>query len=1398
MKKWSNLILLLSLALVVSSTVLAGIHINTETEITSNSQVLQPLVNENRVQSFADNLPRASIQGTFPEPTVEIISFTDHEMQLTGYGNDTLRFSMEFKPTQTAFYYANAYLYTNTSSNQEQLGSSVYWGQTITGGTTTVATFDFCAYLLHDKNIDGPYAIYLEFYKDNGSLFTIYGHEYVHETKSYLATDFLGAPVTLTAISVNFIDNDGNSRYEWIDFILSVNVTVPGNYRFEGYIQDPNYGINDYAVTYPYLDTGSTSVTLRFRGWNFADLTSSSTVKLEYLSIAHNDYPNYIFLDSWNTFYESSTIYPTDFDVPPVILTGKFTDNVFDENGDGVYEEYWVTVEINRTRIEDGTVGICASLYVNSSMYYIENKWSDAVTLDTTGLMNVTFKFNGFYIYESGILDDMFRLDSIYGNYYHNDGNYADDINYNYFWVSSQTYIYSDFTGPGASLTGNITDMGVDKDADGLYDLLVVEVEVNVTSPSYYYISASIEIASSWVNIGYASNSTYLAAGKHWIQLVYDGPEIFKSGLDDTITLRYLYLYDETLAANIDSIDSLTLGYYIFSQFDPPKAWFTGIYSDAVFDDDSDGLWDGMKIYVEVEINDSSRYCLIGSLRNPVTGDSYWAESEPQYLSTGTLSMVLSFDGQWIWRQHTNTTYILDYVRIEEIDEFDSYIRSWDEVWDAYVTNVTNSDDFEHPKAYFTGNINESRIDTDSDGDYDYLVLSVEVYYNESVNLRLDGNLYTGLDWIYSTNQTTSNQTGFVWLKLRFPSTILYSLNTNSSYEVNLDIYDDDSGMNLDSIYGYITNVYPWMEWNPPGLVFSGKIYDRGVDNDNNGKFDYIELQIEVDVDQEGLYYLYGYIRADDGGSDYYFSWGYNRLYVGTYNITIEIDLSWVRGHSNGTMFYLDTLEVYEDTGSGYSYRIGLYEDDIYFANIYYHEDFDLPEASVLGIIDDYGVDYNSDGFYDDWVVVFLINVTVNNLDLYLEAGLEEISTNNYITTANVYVYNLSIGVYNITLEFSGIDLYNSNFLNGAQIYYYRLIRSYDWQTLDESWEVQVLSHAYSWSDFNPSPASYVSIKSVTPMTGSLFYIDDPVNLEVTIEHSNDEWITSVSVKIEVDDVYETIVYLSSSYTSDTEDIWTVTLTLDHGSKWDLEITAFGSTLSDKVDITYYLFGAPFFYDFTVNVSSVTLGGTVHFEADVWDASGFSSVTLYVAGSSYSMNYFGNSTYGMLYTVDVTFNSVGEFSAFVNATNIYGLSTKSFTRTIYVNEGSEVLSVTVSPSSSIELGESITFTVVIRKSDAIITSVSLKDDIEGTTYALEKSLETNENETWTVTYTPTKAGQHVCTITVLNTRNQVSNHEEIFNVTGGTTLNLTPGFEFIFPVIMFSVLYLIRNKRKRL
>ncbi|MHA1971487.1 MAG: hypothetical protein ACTSW1_00760 [Candidatus Hodarchaeales archaeon] len=1400
----SRSIFMISIIFVLfGSIILHSVVINPEKNSVAKFKDIKTLSSGIDVEDLPSYQPRTSVQGIFPEPTVEVLSFTDHEMQLGGYGNDTLRFVMEFKPSQTAYYYAHAYLYTNNSFNREQIGNSVYWSESITGGTITVATFDFCAYYLHDREIDGPYAIYLDFYKDNGTTYDIYYNEFVHTTQSYNSSDFLGAPVSVGAISANFIDNDGNGLYEWIDIVLSVNVTVQGQYYFRGHIEDSYYGFADYSIRYLNVDVGTYEVILRFNGWRFAGLPGNSTIKFDYLKIAQNAPPGYEFFEVYDDFYESSTVYATDFDIPPVMLTGKFFDTLLDEDNDNIFEEYWVTVEINKTRIEDGWVDLFASLYVNSSMYYIEDRYGESIFLDSTGLMNVTFKFNGLSIYKSSILNDMFRVDDLYGRYFHNINNYVDHIRFDEHWISPQTYSYSDFIGPGALLSGNTIDYGVDEDADGLYNKLVVEVEINVSKASNYYISGSIEINTTGFNIGYSSNYTYLTPGNHWVKLIYDGSEIFRSGLNDTIKLINLYIYDQDVEAETSRINSKTLGKYIFSLFDPPKARLTGFYSDAVFDDDSDGLYDGLRVYVEVEINESGRYRIAGSLRNPTTGDSNWITSASQYYSTGTHSTILSFDGQWIWRQHTNTTYTLDDVRIEEVDEFDNYIRTWDELWNVYVTNMTDSNDFEHPKSYFTGNINESRIDIDFDGKYEYLKVFVEVFSEEPLNLRLESNLYTGYDSIYSQNRSSVTP-GYTWLELVFPSPLLYSLQTNSSYEISFYVYDDDNGMNFDYLYGYITNTYPWIEWAPPGLVFSGIIYDFGVDEDNNGRFDYIKVQIEVNVSQEGLYYLYGYIRADDGGSDYYWDWGYANLVPGTYNITVEIDPFWVQSHTSGIAFYLDFIVVYQDfTDISNSYKISSYGDDIYLANIYYHEDFDLPDAFLVGIVDDYGVDYDTDGLYNSWIVILQINVTVDSLDLYLEADLEEIGTDAFITSTSINLYELTIGVHNVTLEFSGEDLYDSGFSNGAQIRYYRLVRSYDWTTVEESWEKYQLNNTYIWSDFNSQPASYVTIKSVTPATGSLFYINDYVYISVVVEHASSTTINTVTVSIDVDGVYDHHEYLSLYSGSLSEDVWTGYIDIDHGSQWDLTITAYGSDSSDTYDIvTWYVIGAPVFYDFTVNTSSIKVGEAIHFVADVWDASGIDSVTLYAEGSSYEMSFNGNSTYGMAYIVDVTFEEAGEFAVYVNATNIYGLTTKSFVRTIYVNEDSEsvpeILSVNVTPSTSIEAGQSITFTVVISKSDAVITSVSLYDNLEDTNYALERISETEMNETWTVTYTPTKEGQHVCTITVLNTRNQVTSYEEIFDVVGGITMNMTPGFEFLVPLIIFAVLSLIKMKRRRL
>ena len=1388
------MILLLSLVLVSSIPLMSLANIGTVEPLETSDEVLPSLRGSNAPYTqpeIKEIRPTSAIMGFFPEPTVEILTFTDHEMDLFGYGNDTLRFSMEFLPHQTAYYSGYAYIFTNNSANREELIGGVYWGESLVGGTIRVASFDFCGYPLNEKGIDGPYAIYLEFYKDNGSYYTIYANEHVHTTKSYLATDFLAFPVIPGAISINFIDNDLNGKYEWVDVVIPVTVTIPGKYRFEGHVQDSVYGYSDYSEKYPTLDVGTSSVILRFNGWMFNKIVSSSTIKFNHLFIRHDNYPYYTVIDQWTDFYESATVSGSDFDVFPVEFTGKFVEQTVDTDSNGFYDKYRVIAEINKLRVESGSAQIYVDLYQNTTMNYITYAWSGSIDLTSTGKMNVTFEFNGLALYQTGFVNEYLLLKYFNADFYHNDGTSSDYGELAESYLSTRAYNYTEFEGPGASLTDNFVASGLDTDSDGLYNYLVVSVEINVIKEGQYYISSWIDIASTGSDIAYASNSGYLNVGVQWMTLEYSGDAFFRSGVNEEIKLEYLSIRDST-GFTLDYNNTATLGTFIFTQFDPPKIKLTGFYSDSLYDSDSDGYWDGLRVYVEIEVNQSGRYRITGSLRNPMTGDSIGADSEPVQLATGTLSIELNFPANWIWRQRANTTYILSYIGIIEVDDNNDYIRYWDEKWDVYITNMTDSAKFEHPRAYFTGNFQETRIDTNSDGIYEFLRISVEIYASESFQAELSGDMDIEINWIYQYASTTLVP-GNQYVSIDFYAATLYQPSGVKTYRVNFNLYDQTVGGSLDSYPEYYTNEYPCSEWMSPGMLPTGRIFDKGVDLDSNGKFDYLDLTIEFMINHAGTYYIYGYLRGtDDNWNDFYFSWGYTYIGVGTYNISFEIDRSWIRSRTDGSSFYIDYLMIYEEVGTE-SYSIFSSYEDKYLSTIYYHDQFDLPDAWVIGIIDDYGVDYNADILFDTWAVVFQINVTKNNMDLYLEASLEVQSSGYWLAYASAAVFGVSKGILNITLEFNGMDLYNSEFSGVVVVSYYRLMNNENWKLLDESYDRIPLTKLYEWSDFTPTPPSYVRIIGINPMSNSIFLTGETITVFVTVEMMN-QWINSIGVSIKIDDSAPTLHYMDLYSQAGNQETYSLEITFDEGQIWELTITAYGSESTDSQTISYYLIGAPYFYDFTVNISSVMIGGTVHFEVEVWDAEGISTVALFVGGNSYVMEFSQNGTYGEIWTVNVLFTGVGIFSAYANATNIHGLWTKSIIRTIYVNEGSEIISVTVSPSDSIELGEEITFTVVIRKSDVIVTSVDLEDELEGTIYPLERSTENTETETWTVTYEPTKAGQHICTITVINTRNLSSSAEEIFRVIGGTEVNVTPGFELF---VFLFILTLLPHFRKR-
>jgi len=613
----------------------------------------------------------------------------------------------------------------------------------------------------------------------------------------------------------------------------------------------------------------------------------------------------------------------------------------------------------------------------------------------------------------------------------------------------------------------------------------------------------------------------------------------------------------------------------------------------------------------------------------------------------------------------------------------------------------------------------------------------------------------------------------------------------NQNYTIDFSLYRNEEPWGLlDEYLDYKTDHYLYNEWDPPSISFTGTIIDYGVDTDSpsDGLFDYLNISIEVEVFQAGYFYLYGSVYTDDGGDNYYFGWGYNYLNIGTHTITFQIPYVWVRSHIDGTAFYIGYMYIEENIPDWGDETQAYDETDRYLSRVYNHNEFDLLEAWVVRIADDFAEDTNNDSLYDFWNVIFEVNITKDNIDLYLRAEMEEKETNNYITDAYKYVYGLSIGLHNISLQFSGIQLYNSGFTKGALITYYRLeLTSDPWYELERSYDDFPLSGDYQWDDFS---STFIQISDINPSDRSVFLRDDYPTIWLYIDTSEDEEVSWIEVQITVDGDWYDSIGLTRSYYDSTYEEWYFDLLLDQGNKWELAFHVYGTQDSYIYEkITYYILGGPSFYDFTTNISAVMVGGTIKFTADVYDYDGIQNVTVFVENNIIEMAYEENSTYGEFWTTEYTFNTAGSFDVYATAYDTTDQFSESIQLTIFVNEGPEILDVDVDPGTTVKLDTEVTFTVKIRKSDAIITSVTLEvvdNDENSFLYTLNV-----HGETLTLTYllysgsfTPESVGKHVCTIRVLTTKNQVSSYEVIIRVEGESNMNITPGFELFLTLVL--------------
>lgn len=248
------------------------------------------------------------------------------------------------------------------------------------------------------------------------------------------------------------------------------------------------------------------------------------------------------------------------------------------------------------------------------------------------------------------------------------------------FTVMSRSYVAAQPPEGAATLTGAIFDHGVDTNGNGLYDYLEIDVQINVTVPGNYAVTASQLLDQSGYAIPvYTSSQGFLNTGIQYLNLsLYGWPSIFSSGLNpQRVDMIQLYSGENVYLGSVylGSIYNVPLSrVYNYTEFDPPGAFLTGHISDRGVDTDGDGLFNYLEVGIEINVTEAGKYQVSASglIENAsMTNYLYDYQNEEDDFTAGTHVVYLNFSGPHIASEHFNPTdvdYIGTYDSLREVE----------------------------------------------------------------------------------------------------------------------------------------------------------------------------------------------------------------------------------------------------------------------------------------------------------------------------------------------------------------------------------------------------------------------------------------------------------------------------------------------------------------------------------------------------------------------------------------------------------------------------------------------------------------------------------------------------------------------------------------------------------
>lgn len=370
-----------------------------------------------------------------------------------------------------------------------------------------------------------------------------------------------------------------------------------------------------------------------------------------------------------------------------------------------------------------------------------------------------------------------------------------------------------------AAFTGEVVFAPVDDATDGVYEMLVADLGLEVRSAGTYVVEGSLwrdsTLITSRMGTGGAPGSRAVWSGEPGVvrlQICFSGEDIFRSGLDGPYTLALSLRSGSAAGEELTCLSPA----YPHTAFGEDPAAIGGI-ADRAIDTNGDGSLEELVAQVDVQARIGGRYQTVAALlADSVTVASASADS---ILDAGAHVLEPKFPGRSVRAAGLNGPYRI----LVSLYGPDGSIVSSEETTTAY-----QAADFAEAEVHLDGDHESTGLDLNGDGSYETLRFLVDLEvrqpgdYHLSARLRDCAKAQGDASLITMAGADVALAQGLNTVALDFSGVAIAEHHADGPYI--LDAFEvRDAGYNLLSAEhpAYPSAPYSWWVFSPPGACCS-------------------------------------------------------------------------------------------------------------------------------------------------------------------------------------------------------------------------------------------------------------------------------------------------------------------------------------------------------------------------------------------------------------------------------------------------------------------------------------------------------------------------------------------------------------------------------------------------